>query len=110
MAWKQFLEASAFRRRSIHRESLRHPINNSCNPTGALYTRQEISDLLSVAKERNLMVISDEVYSEIVFDGAKLVSCASFPEHRSRVIIIESCSKNFAMAGWRWGFLSALPG
>ncbi len=79
-------------------------LNNACNPTGALYTRQEISDLLSVAKERNLMVISDEVYSEIVFDGAKFVSCASFPEHRSRVIVIESCSKNFAMAGWRVGF------
>ncbi len=79
-------------------------LNNACNPTGVLYTRQEISEILNVAKEANLMVISDEVYSEIVFDNAEFVSCSSFPEHRSRVIVIESCSKNFAMAGWRVGF------
>lgn len=78
--------------------------NNPCNPTGALYTRQEVSDLLAAARDANLMVISDEVYSELVFDGAEFVSCASFPEHRSRVVVIESCSKNFAMAGWRVGF------
>jgi aspartate aminotransferase len=79
-------------------------LNNACNPTGALYSRQEIADLLLAAKEAGLMVISDEVYSEIVYDGAEFVSCSSFPEHRSHVIIIESCSKNFAMAGWRVGF------
>ncbi len=79
-------------------------LNNACNPTGALYSHQEIADILSLAKTHNLTVISDEVYSEIVFDGAPFVSCASFPEHSSRVLIIESCSKNFGMAGWRVGF------
>src|SRR5579872_829467 len=79
-------------------------LNNACNPTGALYTRQEIADILSLAKTHNLTVISDEVYSEIVYDDAHFVSCASFPEYKSRVLIIESCSKNFGMAGWRVGF------
>jgi aspartate/methionine/tyrosine aminotransferase len=79
-------------------------LNNACNPTGALYSHQEIEDLLLAAKEANLTVISDEVYSELVFDGALFVSCSSFPAHRSRVIVIESCSKNFGMAGWRVGF------
>ncbi len=78
--------------------------NNACNPTGALYSREEIAELLDIAAEMNLMVISDEVYSELVFDGHPFVSCSSFSEHRSRVIVIESCSKNFAMAGWRVGF------
>ncbi|EKE08661.1 MAG: hypothetical protein ACD_17C00063G0004 [uncultured bacterium] len=79
-------------------------LNNACNPTGALYTRKEIAELLLVTKEADLTVISDEVYSELVFDNAEFVSCSSFPEHRSRVIVIESCSKNFGMAGWRVGF------
>lgn len=79
-------------------------LNNACNPTGVLYTEAELEELLEVAKEHNLFVISDEVYSEIVFDGAKFVSLASFKEHKNHVLIIESCSKNFAMAGWRVGF------
>ncbi len=79
-------------------------LNNGCNPTGVLYSKEEIGALLKVAVAANLTVISDEVYSEIVYDGAEYVSCASFPEHRSHVLIIESCSKNFGMAGWRVGF------
>lgn len=79
-------------------------LNNACNPTGVLYTKTEIAELLSIAVQAGMMVISDEVYSEIVFDEAKFISCASFPEYRSNVLIIESCSKNFAMAGWRVGF------
>ena len=78
--------------------------NNACNPTGVLYSRKEIQELLQIAKEADLLVISDEVYSEIVFDGAEFISCSSFPEHSSRVIVVESCSKNFGMAGWRVGF------
>lgn len=79
-------------------------LNNACNPTGVLYTRKEMAELLKVASDAKLMIISDEVYSEIVFDGAEYVSCASFPEYCSNILIIESCSKNFAMAGWRVGF------
>ncbi len=79
-------------------------LNNACNPTGVLYSRKEIEEILLIAKEANLFVISDEVYSELVFDGAEFVSCSSFKEHQSHVLVIESCSKNFAMAGWRVGF------
>ncbi|MCE5317889.1 MAG: aminotransferase class I/II-fold pyridoxal phosphate-dependent enzyme [Parachlamydia sp.] len=80
--------------------------NNACNPTGALYTRQEVQAILDAAKEANLQVISDEVYSGIVYEG-EFVSCGSFPEHRERVFLVQSCSKNFAMAGWRIGFAIA---
>lgn len=79
-------------------------LNNGCNPTGVLYSREEIEELLEIAAAANLWVISDEVYSEITFDGAEFISCAFFPEHKERVVIIESCSKNFAMPGWRVGF------
>jgi len=102
----------------IHPEDLRRHagkksrifiFNNGCNPTGALYSREEVEALLKTAQELGLFVVSDEVYSEIVYDGAKFVSCAAFPEHRSRTVVIESCSKNFAMAGYRVGFAFADP-
>lgn len=79
-------------------------LNNACNPTGVLYSQEEIGELLQIAAEANVFVISDEVYSELVFDGTAYASCALFPEYRSNVLIIESCSKNFGMAGWRVGF------
>lgn len=80
-------------------------LNNACNPTGILYTQNELEALLRVASKANLWIISDEVYSEIVFDEAKFTSCAQFPIYKGRTLIIESCSKNFAMAGWRVGFV-----
>lgn len=78
--------------------------NNACNPTGVLYEREEISAILTAAKRLGLIVISDEVYSGLVYDGS-YISCGSFPEHKERIIIVQSCSKNFAMAGWRVGFV-----
>lgn len=80
--------------------------NNACNPTGTLYTRQEVKAILDAAKEAGLFVVSDEVYSGLVHAG-EFVSCGSFPEHESRVSLVQSCSKNFAMAGWRIGFAIA---
>lgn len=79
-------------------------INNAANPTGILYSRQELKELLDVAKKNNLIVISDEVYSGIVYDST-FISAGSFPEYQENTIIIQSCSKNFAMTGWRVGFV-----
>ncbi len=80
-------------------------LNNAGNPTGVLYTRDEIKNILSVAEKNNLLVISDEVYSGLTFDDNKFISCASFPEWKDRVVVIQSCSKHFAMTGWRVGFV-----
>jgi aspartate aminotransferase len=81
--------------------------NNACNPTGVLYTKQEISDILAVAAKSGLRVISDEVYSGLVYEEPGFISCGTFPEHRERVLIVQSCSKNFGMTGWRVGFIFA---
>lgn len=80
-------------------------LNNACNPTGTIYTKQEISDLLDAAEQAGLTVISDEVYSGLVYGKASFVSCGDFPRHQDRVIIVQSCSKNFGMPGWRVGFV-----
>lgn len=80
-------------------------LNNASNPTGVLYTRDELEAILKKARELNIIVLSDEVYSGLVYDGREFISCGSFSEHRDNVIIIQSCSKIFAMTGWRVGFV-----
>ncbi len=82
-------------------------LNNAANPTGALYSRAELAELLRIAAEQDLMVISDEVYSELTYDDHRYISCGAFKEYRERVLLIQSCSKNFAMTGWRIGFVFA---
>ena len=82
-------------------------LNNACNPTGALYTKTELKTLLQVASELDLLVISDEVYSGLTYDSRVFVSCGEFNEYQDRVVVIQSCSKNFSMTGWRVGFVFA---
>lgn len=79
-------------------------LNNAANPTGALYTKEELEALVECAARKGLMIISDEVYSEMVYDQKIFVSCGSFLKWREQVIVVQSCSKNFAMTGWRIGF------
>lgn len=81
-------------------------INNCCNPTGAVYTRQELQAILETVQELGLFLISDEVYSELVYAGS-FVSCGAFPEFAASTIVVQSCSKNFGMTGWRVGFAFA---
>lgn len=81
-------------------------LNSACNPTGVVYSRDELAAILAAAKKKNLTVVSDEVYGGLVYEG-EYVSCGSFPEYQENVAVIQSCSKNFAMTGWRVGFVFA---
>ncbi len=76
-------------------------LNNAGNPTGTLYRKEELQALLNIASEAGVFVISDEVYSEIVYDDGVYFSCGELAD---QVLVIQSCSKNFAMTGWRVGF------
>lgn len=80
-------------------------LNSGSNPTGVLYDRQELQEILEFADRHNLSVISDEVYSGLVYGDKAYVSCGSFPAFQDRVFVIQSCSKSFAMTGWRVGFV-----
>ena len=82
-------------------------LNNANNPTGAVYTRKELKKILLAAKKKNLTVISDEVYSSLVYGRKKFVSAGSFRQFQDRVIVVQSCSKNFALPGLRVGFVFA---
>ncbi len=80
-------------------------LNSPCNPSGIVYTPDELAALAEVAVERNWTIISDEVYEKIVYDGVKSVSVAGLsPEIFSRTITVNGFSKSYAMTGWRLGY------
>lgn len=80
-------------------------ICNPGNPTGYLYTKEELQKLAQIALKHNIVIISDEVYREYVYDGEKQTSMLSFPELKDHCIIIDSESKRYSMCGVRIGFM-----
>lgn len=82
-------------------------IVNPCNPTGRVYSRTELEALAALAIRHDLVVISDEVYEDILFDGAEHVSIGSLPGMAERTISMFAFTKSFAMDGWRIGYLAA---
>ena len=81
-------------------------LSNPGNPTGAVYTKEELERVGELAKKYDLTIISDEVYREFIFDGASFVSFASIPGLEDRVVIIDSISKRFSACGARIGCLA----
>ncbi len=73
------------------------------NPTGSIMTKEELQEIAEVVIEKDLFVISDEIYSELTY-GTKHVSIASLPGMRERTIVINGFSKSYAMTGWRLGY------
>ncbi|MDE0680937.1 MAG: pyridoxal phosphate-dependent aminotransferase [Gammaproteobacteria bacterium] len=80
---------------------------NPANPTGRVYTREELQELADIAIEHDLLVMSDEVYEQIVFDGARHISVASLPGMWERTITHFAFTKAYAMDGWRMGYAAA---
>lgn len=74
------------------------------NPTGAVMEREDLLAIAEVLRDTNIVVISDEIYSELTFTGEAHVSIASIPDMRERVIMINGFSKAFSMTGWRLGY------
>lgn len=73
------------------------------NPTGAIMEREDLEKIAAIVKDRDIVVISDEIYSELTYKG-RHVSIASLPGMRERTIVINGFSKAFAMTGWRMGY------
>ncbi len=82
-------------------------LNSPSNPTGAVLKEETLKELAPLVLERNLWVVSDEIYSRLVYDGVGCPSIASLsPEIFSRTVIVDGVSKSYAMTGWRIGFLA----
>lgn len=80
-------------------------LNSPCNPTGTVYTPEELEDLAKVLLDTDLFVITDEIYEHIIFDGVKQISIASLdPALKERCIIVNGFSKTYSMTGWRLGY------
>lgn len=82
-------------------------VNSPNNPTGRVMTQEEANAIAAVALRHDLMIISDEIYEKIIFDGRKHISLASNPTIADRVITVNGHSKCAAMTGWRLGYLHA---
>ena len=83
-------------------------INTPSNPTGSAYEKSELEAISEFALENNILVISDEIYEWIVFDGFKHTSLASLSkEAQKNCIVINGVSKSYAMTGWRIGYIAA---
>ena len=80
---------------------------NPNNPSGTVFTKEELKGIADVAIDDDLLVLSDEVYCEFVWDGKEHTTIASLPGMRERTIISSSFSKTFAMTGWRLGYVIA---
>jgi aspartate aminotransferase len=80
-------------------------INSPGNPTGATYGLKMLEQIATIAVRRNILVISDEIYEKVLYDGATHVSIASLgPEIAARTVVINGVSKAYAMTGWRIGY------
>ena len=83
-------------------------LNSPSNPTGSTYDEAELKDIAEVAVKNDILVISDEIYEKILFDGRRYVSIASINKDIFRnTIVVNGVSKSFAMTGWRIGYIAS---
>ncbi len=83
-------------------------LNSPHNPTGSVFTRGELAAIAALAVERDLLVVTDEVYEHLIFDGEH-VPIAQFPGMRERTVSISSAGKTFSFTGWKIGWVTAAP-
>ena len=79
------------------------------NPTGSILEREELEALAAVLRETDIMVISDEIYSELTYTGRRHTSIAELPGMKERTILVNGFSKTYSMTGWRLGYACAEP-
>ena len=81
-------------------------VNSPNNPTGRVLTREEAEAIVAVAQEHDIVVISDEIYEKLIYDGREHLSLAAFPGMAERTLTVNGFSKAYAMTGWRLGYVA----
>ena len=81
-------------------------VNTPSNPTGAVASRERLAEVAEIACEHDLWVIFDEVYKHLFYGDSPFVNIASLPGMRERTLVLDSCSKTYAMTGWRVGWVA----
>jgi aspartate/methionine/tyrosine aminotransferase len=82
-------------------------LNSPGNPTGAVVEEEDLQQIARIAREHNLLVLSDEIYEKIIYDDAQHISIATLPGMRERTIVVNGFSKAYSMTGWRLGYVAA---
>ena len=82
-------------------------VNTPHNPTGAVWSKQDWLNLIELIQDKNIVVLSDEVYEHLIYDGEKHYSALSFPELRDRSFVVGSFGKTFHVTGWKTGYCVA---
>jgi aspartate aminotransferase len=78
-------------------------VNSPCNPTGVVYSQEQIKALAKIAAEKDVLIISDEIYEKFCYDG----ECPSIANYYKKILLLRGFSKSYAMSGWRLGFVAA---
>ncbi|MBI2618533.1 MAG: pyridoxal phosphate-dependent aminotransferase [Ignavibacteriales bacterium] len=103
----QFKMTAAQLKKAITKKTKLLIINSPSNPTGAVYTPEELAEIGKVVASAGIYVIADEIYEKVIFDGIRHFSLGSIKEIRDQVITVNGCSKAYSMTGWRIGFMAA---
>lgn len=98
------LDADALRE-AVTPETKLMVICNPSNPTGTVYTENELMEVADIAIENDIMVLSDEIYEKFIWDGGEHLALSSIDGMKERTLIVQSFSKTFAMTGWRLGYI-----
>ncbi|UCD51347.1 MAG: aminotransferase class I/II-fold pyridoxal phosphate-dependent enzyme [Phycisphaerales bacterium] len=78
-------------------------VNSPCNPTGLVYPEEQIKALAQIARDKDVLVLTDEIYEQFCYDGP----CASIANHHEKVLLMRGFSKSYAMTGWRLAYVAA---
>ena len=82
-------------------------LNTPCNPTGVVYPRSALEAIADLAKEHDLLIVADEIYEKMIYDGAEHISIAALPGMKERTLTMNGFSKSYSMTGWRLGYVAA---
>ena len=93
-------------RRAVTDKTRAIMVNTPSNPTGAVASRERLAEIAEIAREQDLWVIFDEVYKHLFYGDSPFVNVASLPGMRERTLVLDSCSKTYAMTGWRVGWVA----
>ena len=104
------MDAEEIRRRYVKGKTKMLIVNSPNNPTGEVVPEEKLREIAKVAVELDLLVLSDEVYGQLLYDGAKPLSIAQYPEMKERTVVVNSFSKAYAMTGWRLGYVAGPRG
>jgi aspartate aminotransferase len=103
----RFKATPAQLRKAITKKTKALIICSPSNPTGSMYTGEELREIAHLVRKHNVYVISDEIYEKVMYDGARHESIGAIEEIRDNVITVNGVSKAFSMTGWRIGYLGA---